>query len=186
MRARVLIIGLGDPVQGGRVPDALDDRQWMKHNGVEVVSRLQESTLEKLAAQASNVTYFPARTRPFDLVTVYRNWIAGTGDDMVVGGVRQVRYTEGYPYLLAWPSVLWLIPGKIAYRQCPPCSCLPCCFPAAPGRRKTKDAAFRAQFKQGTELLGYAEEISGADPFAGRSLFMDARNSSCAPRYWRG
>ncbi len=108
--ARVLIVGLGDPVRGARVPDARDDSQWMRHNNVDVVSRLDESTLTELAGQGAHVTYFPARTRPFDLVPLYRQLIAGAGDDVVVGGLRQVRYTEGYPYLLALAVVLWLAP----------------------------------------------------------------------------
>ena len=95
--ARVLIVGLGDPVRGARVPDALDDGRWMRHNNVEVVSRLEEGTLVELADRGSNVTYFPARTRPFDLVPLYRQLVEGAGDDVVVGGLRRVRYTEGYP-----------------------------------------------------------------------------------------
>ncbi len=59
--ARVLIIGLGDPVRGARVPDSLGDNQWMRHNDVEVVSRLQEGTLARLADQGPNVNYYPAQ-----------------------------------------------------------------------------------------------------------------------------
>ena len=54
------------------------------------------------------MTYYPARTRPFDLVPLYQQLIAGASDDIVVGELRQVRYTEGYPYLLALSVALWL------------------------------------------------------------------------------
>ena len=174
--ARVLIVGLGDPVRGARVPDALDDNRWMRHNNVEVVSRLEESTLAELADRGSNVTYFPARTRPFDLVPLYQQLIAGAGDDVVVGGLRQVRYTEGYPYLLALAVVLWLAssPSKL-----PKMRTLILLALLAPGcaQRVEEDgeAAFRARFKQGSELLRFAQEQSDADAFAERSLLVDAR-----------
>lgn len=177
--ARVLIVGLGDPVRGARVPDALDDNQWMRHNNVEVVSRLEESTLTKLADQASNVTYFPARTRPFDLVPLYRQLIAGAGDDVVVGGLRQVRYTEGYPYLLALAVALWLAssPWKLPkMRNLILLAILPLLAPGCAKRVDEYDAAaFRARFTQGSELLGFAQEQSGADALAERSLLVDAR-----------
>ena len=53
--ARVLIIGLGDPVRGARVPDALDDNRWMRHNNVEVVSRLEEGYADETRRQASRM-----------------------------------------------------------------------------------------------------------------------------------
>jgi hypothetical protein len=174
--ARVLIVGLGDPVRGARVPDPRDDNQWMRHNNVEVVSRLEESTLSGLADACSNVTYFPARTRPFDLVPLYQQWIAGAGDDVVVGGLRQVRYTEGYPWLLALAVVLWLAPSP---PKLPTMSGLILLTLLAPGcvQRVEEDgeAAFRARFAQGNQLQQSAQEQSDADPLAERSLLVDAR-----------
>jgi len=174
--ARVLIIGLGDPVRGAHVPDALDDGQWMRHNGVEVISRLEERTLEKLADRAPNVTYYPARTHPFDFVLLYRQLIAGSRGDAVVGGLQQVRYTEGYPYLLALSIGLWLAAGPL---RVPALRSLLLLFLLAPGCRQPigedGELAFRARFKQGSELRRLAQELSGADPFAERSLLVDAR-----------
>ncbi len=175
--AQVLIVGLGDPVRGARLPNALDDTKWMRHNNVEVVSRLEESTLTELADQASNVTYFPARTRPFDLVPLYQQLIAGVGNDVVVGGLRQVRYTEGYPYLLALAVILWLASSSwklpkmrnlvlLALLLAPGC---------AQPVEEEGEAAFRARVKQGSELLKYAQEQSDTDAIAERSLLLDAR-----------
>jgi hypothetical protein len=179
--ARVLIIGLGDPLRGARVPDSLDKDEWVQHNGVEVISRLQERTLEQLADQAPNVTYYPARNRPFDLVPLYRQWIAGASDDMVVGGLQQVRYTEGYPYLLALAILLWLASTSIASRSLRVpmtgsllllAMLLPGCSPRI---EDDGDVAYRARFTQGSELLKFAHEQTGTDPFAERSLLVDAR-----------
>ena len=176
--ARVLIVGLGDPARGARVPDARVDDQWMRHNNVEVISRLEERTLKELADQASNVTYFPARTRPFDLVPLYQQLIAGAGDDVVVGGLRQVRYTEGYPYLLALAVMLWLASSswklpKMANLMLLSLLLTPGC---APRVDDDGEVAFRATFKQGSELLKFAQEQSDADALAERSLLVDARD----------
>ena len=174
--ARVLIVGLGDPVRGARVPDALDDNRWMRHNNVEVVSRLEESTLAELADRGSNVTYFPARTRPFDLVPLYQQLIAGAGDDVVVGGLRQVRYTEGYPYLLALAVVLWLASSPLKLPKMRNLILLALLAPGCAQRvEEDGEAAFRARFKQGSELLRFALQQSDADASAERSLLVDAR-----------
>jgi Ca-activated chloride channel family protein len=175
-RARVLIIGLGDPVRGARVPDARDEDQWMHHNNVEVVSRLEESTLAELADQAPNVTYYPARTRPFGLVALHRQLIADAGDDVVVGGLRQVRYTEGYPYLLALAAVLWLASSSWKMPKVRVLILLALLAPGCAARVEDDgEAAFRARSKQGGQLLKFAQEQSGTDAFAERSLLVDAR-----------
>ena len=179
----MLIIGLGDPVRGARVPDPLEDEQWMRHNGVEVVSRLQESTLQQLADRGANVTYFPARTRPFDLVPLYQQLIAGSHDDTVVGGLRQVRYSEGYPYLLVLSVALWLSttprPGLIRRRSALASSALlvTLCllFTGCADRVEGDAAAYQARFDQGRELLKFAQEQADRDPFAEHSLLLDAR-----------
>ncbi len=174
--ASVLIVGLGDPVRGARVPDPLDDSQWMRHNNVEVVSRLEESTLTELAEQGSSVTYFPARTRPFDLVPLYRQLIAGAGDDVVVGGLRQVRYTEGYPCLLALAVVLWLASSQVKLPKARTLILLALLVPGCAQRvEEDGEAAFQARFKQGSELLRFAIQQSDADARAERSLLDDAR-----------
>ena len=177
--ARVLIIGLGDPVRGARVPDALHDDQWMQHNNVEVVSRLEEGTLTEIADQGSNVTYFSARTRPFDLVSLYQQLIAGAGDEVVVGGLQQVRYTEGYPYLLGLAVVLWLASSPWKLPRMRSLVLLTALAVLVPGcHQRVEDdgeAAFQTRFKQGSELLKSAEEQAEADAFAERSLLVDSR-----------
>jgi hypothetical protein len=174
--ARVLIVGLGDPVRGARVPDPLDEQQWMMHNGEEVISRLQERTLEALAGQAANVTYHPARVRPFDLVTLYRQWETGASDHMVVGGLSRVRYTEGYPYLLAFSIVLWLASAPIRVPSLGRLLLLALLLSGCTGPTvDNDDEAFRERYRQGSELRRFAKEISVADPFAERSLLTDAR-----------
>ncbi len=173
--ARVLIVGLGDPVRGARVPDALDRRKWMRHNNTEVVSRLDESTLTRVSEQGSNVTYYPARDRPFDLVALYRRLIEDAGN-AVVGGRRFVAYTEGYPYLLAAAAALWLTLSPWRFRKMRHLILL---VALAPGcSRQVEDNSqrvFQARFRHGSELLKFAQEQINIDALAERSLLVDAR-----------
>jgi len=173
---RVLIIGLGDPVRGAPVPDARDAERWMQHNGADVISRLDEKKLIALADRSSNVTYYAARARPFDLVPLYRQLTADAGDEAVVGGVRQVRYTEGYPYLLVLAVVLWL--ASLAPKP-PRLHALVLIILLVPGCNSQVedqgDPAFQTRCQQGSELLRFAREQSGADAFAERLLLVDAR-----------
>jgi hypothetical protein len=173
--ARVLIIGVGDPVQGARVPDTRGDGQWMHHRGMEVVSRLQEDTLVTLAEESPNVNYYPARTQPFDLLTLYQQLVEGAGNDVTPGELRQIRYTEGYPYLLALSVALWLL-STVNLREMRTLFLLTLLFPGC-GQPIANDgeAAFQATFKQGSQLLKFAEEQSTQDPAAEQSLLLDAR-----------
>jgi len=174
--APVLIIGLGDPVRGARVPDTLDDNQWVRHNGVEVISQLQERTLEQLAERGPNVTYYPARTRPFDLVSLYGQLIAGASDELVAGGLQRVQYTEGFGYLLGLGLVLYLASSPLGMPAKRTLLLWVMLLPGCTSRVEDEgEVAFQARFEQGQELRRFAEELSEADPFAERSLLVDAR-----------
>jgi hypothetical protein len=107
--ARVLIIGLGDPVAGARIPDPVKTNEWMKYKDEEVVTRLDGGKLTQLAADSPNVTYYPARTRPFDILSVYRQMLADT-QSLPSDGSGQAVYTEGYPFLIALALLLWIFP----------------------------------------------------------------------------
>lgn len=179
--ARVLIVGLGDPVQGARVPDASGaPGPWMQYREAEVISRLDEGSLAKLAGKNSKATFYPARTRPFDLVALYEGLISGASADGAAGELRQVRYAEGYPYLLGLSVALWLASspwGLPAF-----CRLLPLLvvlLSAGCGRRSDEatEAAFRGRLRRGVELAGHAQEQSGLDPVSARSLLVDARES---------
>ena len=167
---------MGDPVQGGRVPDVSGTSQWMRYKDAEVVSRLEERTLSQLSGKSPHVTYYPARTRPFDLVPHYQQMIAGATDDVVVGELRQVRYTEGYPYLLGLSVALWLASSPLGLPAMRDLVLLALLLPGCTRRMEEDgEAAFQAKFKRGDELLQYAQEQAAADSVAQRSLLLDAR-----------
>ncbi len=174
--ARVLVIGLGDPVQGARVPDPLDESRWLQHNDTDVVTRLEERTLQELARRAPNVTYYPARTQPFDLVPLYQQLIAGATEDVPVAPLRRVRYSQAYPYLLALAVALWLGARSRRRGTAKSLALLILLLPGCAAREDQQaELTYRARCKQGSELLKSAEEQAETDVFAARSLLDDAR-----------
>ena len=148
----------------------------MRYEDRAVVSRHNERLLAELAENRRHVTYYPARTRPFDLVTLYRKMVAGSTDDVVVGELQAVRYTEGYPLLLGLAVALWIAasPARFPWTRAALCGIL-----LVSGCRRQADeeaeAEFQAKFLRGTELLQYAQEQSEADVQAGRLLLEEAR-----------
>jgi len=107
--ARVLIIGLGDPVAGAKVPEIGKPGEWMQYKGEDVVTRLDEENLVLLSKESPNVTYYAARTRPFDLLQLYRQMIADR-EPLLSDEESPLIYTEGYPFLIALALLLWLLP----------------------------------------------------------------------------
>ena len=107
------------------------------------------------------MTYYPARTRPFDLVPLYQQMIAGAADDVVVGELRQVRYTEGYPYLLGLAVALWLASSPWGLPAARSLILLALLLPGCARRiEEGGEAAFQAKVKRGGELLQYAAGAS--------------------------
>jgi len=65
---RIFTIGLGDPTEGARVPvrDASGKLAFVKHQGAEVWSKMDEGLLREIAL-ATGGAYIPAQTRAYDL-----------------------------------------------------------------------------------------------------------------------
>jgi Ca-activated chloride channel homolog len=114
--ARVLIVGLGDPVAGARIPDAAKTNAWMQYKGADVITRLDEAKLTQLAAESPNVTYYPAGSHPFELTSIYRKMLTDTAG-LPASETGQTVYTEGYPWLIALTLLLWLAPARINRRS---------------------------------------------------------------------
>lgn len=107
--ARVLIIGIGDPTAGAKIPALAKTNAWMQYQGEDVITRLEESTLIQLAAASPNVTYYPARTRPFNLAALYQRMLEQNAD-LPADGTGRIVYTEGFPFLIALALLLGMTP----------------------------------------------------------------------------
>jgi len=76
---RIIAIGIGDEGQGRRIPvtDAQGNRGFMTYNGEEVWSRLDATTLRKMANATPGGKYLNVATGAIDLGDVYLKLIAG-------------------------------------------------------------------------------------------------------------
>jgi len=169
--ARVLIIGLGDPVAGSRVPGVEGTNEWMQYEGHDVISRLNEETLVRLSAESPNVTYYPATTRPFDLTALYRQTLTTSQHDTAVDG-GPTLYSETYPFLIALALLLLFIPLSrrlpLHFAALLIASCTPVHHPT--------DIDHAAMTNAGYELWSTAQESLQSDPPACLLLLSAARN----------
>ena len=106
---RILTVGLGDPDEGGRIPirDEAGNVTYMKHDGREVWSKVDEQTLREIA-QITGGSYVPAGTKAFDLGQIYMNYLG-----QLKGGEFQVeqrkRFRQQYQVFLAVAVALLLL-----------------------------------------------------------------------------
>jgi Ca-activated chloride channel family protein len=91
---KIFTVGLGDPTEGARVPVESEQggRSFLKHDGQEVWSKMQESLLTELATKTGGA-YVPARTRAYDLGEIYEKHLA----DLATGAIREERRKRLFP-----------------------------------------------------------------------------------------
>ena len=98
---RILAIGLGDEGRGSRIPVSGSgaERVYLSAQGGEVWTRLEATTLRKMALATPGGRYLHAATGTFDLGALYRGLIAGEeGRDF--GPVEITRYQEKFQIFL--------------------------------------------------------------------------------------
>lgn len=154
--ARVLMIGLGDPLAGATIPERGNPGEWMQYKDEEVVTKLDEAKLIRLSEESSNVMYHAARTRPFDLISLYRQMIADSPGILSDEAGDRV-YTEGYPFLIALALLLWLLPMN---KQLFAALLLAGCSPDL----QTLEKEYEQAFQTGRELWAAAQEPAESDP----------------------
>ncbi len=168
--ARVLIIGIGDPVAGARIPDLAKTNGWMQYEGTDVVTRLDEEKLTQLAAGSPNVTYFPARTRPFDMISSYRRMLTDT-TGIPAADSGSIAYTEGYPFLIAFALLLWFFP---LYRRILPILTLLMLAGCSPSARSL-EKEFSQHIGKGRAFWLEAQTPIETDPRTALAVLLSAR-----------
>jgi Ca-activated chloride channel family protein len=91
---KIFTVGLGDPAEGARVPVEGENggRTFLKHDGQEVWSKMQEPLLTDLATKTGGA-YVPARTRTYDLGEIYEKHLA----DLATGEIREEKRKRLFP-----------------------------------------------------------------------------------------
>ncbi len=93
---KVICVGLGDSDEGMRIPirDESGQLSYMKHDGREVWSKMDEALLKEIAL-TTNGAYIPAKTRAYDLGQVYAQHLAGLTRGEINAEKRK-RYRERF------------------------------------------------------------------------------------------
>ncbi len=96
----IYTVGIGDPAQGGRIPYVVDgERHFVMHDGMEVVSRLDEDMLTSMA-KLTGGGYVPAGTRTIPLGEIYDEAIANRKTARI-GTTREKRRIERFQWAIA-------------------------------------------------------------------------------------
>lgn len=111
---RIISVGIGDPDDGGRIPIETSEgqRRWLEHYGQEVVSTLEESTLQRLASETSGA-YVPARTSVYDLGEIYETHLAGP-ERVITDVQKRRRYRERFQIFAALSLGLLVIEALVS------------------------------------------------------------------------
>jgi Ca-activated chloride channel family protein len=73
---RVYTVGIGDDLQGARIPVLVNGRRsWLTHDGEQVWTKMEPSTL-KATALAGEGAFIPAGTKQFDLGRIFNDIVA--------------------------------------------------------------------------------------------------------------
>ncbi len=115
---KIFTVGLGDSREGARIPirDQNDRLEYLKHQGQEVWSKVDERLLKEIALTASGA-YIPAGTRAYDLGQVYEDHLA----ELTRGEIQEEkrkRYREQFQLFVCLGIALLLVEMAIpGYRQ---------------------------------------------------------------------
>ena len=113
---KIFAVGIGDAREGARIPatTAAGENVYLKHEGQEVWSRMDEALLQEMALRTGGA-YVPAATRSVDLGTLYRERLRALHRG-AAGAERRERQHERYQWFAGAGLLLlalWqLIPSR--------------------------------------------------------------------------
>ncbi len=93
---KIFTVGLGDAGEGARIPlrDPAGQLSYVKHNGQEVWSKMDERLLKEIALSTSGA-YIPAKTRVYDLGQIYEDHLSKLTQGET-HAVKRKRYREQF------------------------------------------------------------------------------------------
>ncbi len=118
---KIFTVGLGDAAEGARIPvrDESGQLKYVKYDGQEVWSKMDERTLKEIALTTSGA-YIPAKTQVYDLGRIYEDHLAHLTRGEIRSEKRK-RYRERFQ-LFACLGLACLLAEMLiaAYRRKPP------------------------------------------------------------------
>jgi Ca-activated chloride channel family protein len=106
---KIFAVGLGDPTEGARIPmvDPSGNRTYLKHQGQEVWSKMDERLLQEIALKTQGA-YVPAKTTAYDLGEVYEGHLAKLARGELASEKRK-RYRDRFQVFVAAALALFLL-----------------------------------------------------------------------------
>jgi Ca-activated chloride channel family protein len=106
---KIITVGLGDTGEGARIPvrDETGALRYVRHDGQEVWSKMDERLLKEIALTTSGA-YIPAQTRVYDLGRIYEDHLAGLtrGD---IATEKRKRFREQFQLFACLGLVLLVV-----------------------------------------------------------------------------
>lgn len=115
---KIFTMGLGDSHEGARIPvrDASGRKTYLKYQGQEVWTKLNERALSQIALAAGGA-YIPAGTRAYDLGQIYSEYLAGLARSEIQAEKRK-RYAEQFQWFVCLGVGLLLLEMAVpSYRR---------------------------------------------------------------------
>lgn len=115
---RIIAVGLGNPDEGARIPIVEPDgtKTFLKYQGREVWTKLDEQTLRWVAAATPGGAYIPVRTGTFDLGQIYRDLIV-SAQQRELESTTVLEYDEKFQIFLAFALILIVTEECISERK---------------------------------------------------------------------
>lgn len=115
---RIIAVGLGNPDEGARIPIVEPDgtKTFLKYQGREVWTKLDEQTLRRVAAATPGGAYIPVQTGTFDLGQIYRDLIV-SAQQRELESTTVLEYDERFQIFLAFALILIVTEECISERK---------------------------------------------------------------------
>ena len=115
---RIIAIGLGDKEHGSKIPikDRYGNKSFLKYKGKDVVTKLDDSMLRKVALSTVNGKYIPVETGAFDLGEIYKGLIASARKRQLQD-TTTMQYDEGFQFFIAAAFILLIIEMLTSQRK---------------------------------------------------------------------
>jgi Ca-activated chloride channel family protein len=115
---RIIAVGLGNPDEGARIPIVSADgtKTFLKYQGKEVWTKLDEKTLRQIAAATPAGAYIPVRTGTFDLGQIYKDLVA-SAKRRELESTTVLQYDEKFQIFLALALILIVTEECVSERK---------------------------------------------------------------------